>query len=169
MAAIPEQATVTASGERLERLPEGSWIRDLITHVDDRGSICELIDPRWEEIDEPIAYSYMCTIRPGVIKGWAVHGEKADRYTLLFGELQIVLWDGREDSPTHGLVSQVFLTEYRRQMLRIPPGVWHAIRALGERDCVIANYPTTLYHHDQPDKAGMPLDNDVIPFRFRDR
>ena len=84
----------------------------------------------------------------------------------MFGELEVVLFDGRAESPTEGLVSRVFLTQLRRQMLRIPPGVWHAIRALGDADAVIVNFPTTLYEHDNPDKFGLPLQNDVIPYRF---
>jgi dTDP-4-dehydrorhamnose 3,5-epimerase len=147
-------------------LPAGAFVRDLVTHVDDRGSVCELIDPRWDEVDEPLTYSYALSIRPGVIKGWGLHEEKADRYTLLFGEVQIVLYDARADSPTRGVVTDLVLTELRRQMLRIPPGVWHALRGLGTRDAVIANFPTTLYHHDAPDKLGLPVDNDVIPYRF---
>jgi dTDP-4-dehydrorhamnose 3,5-epimerase len=161
-----EPTTVTADGERLRTLPDGVVLRDLVTHVDDRGSLCELVDPRWAEIDEPLTYSYMWTIRPGVIKGWAVHEHKADRYTLLFGEVEIVLWDDREGSPTHGVVTQLFLSETRRQLLCIPAGVWHAIRGLGTRDGVLANFPTELYEHARPDKYGLPIDNDVIPFRF---
>jgi dTDP-4-dehydrorhamnose 3,5-epimerase len=164
--ATREAASVTADGERLRVLPEGAVLRDIVTHVDDRGSVCELIDPRWVEIDEPVVSSYMWTIRPGVIKGWAVHREKADRYVLLSGEAEIVLWDGRDGSPTEGVVAQLFVTELRRQLLRIPPGVWHAIRGLGSKDTVFVNFPTTLYEHDAPDKYGMPVDNDVIPFRF---
>ena len=27
--------------------------------------------------------------------------------------------------------------------------------------------PTAPFHHDQPDKWRLPLENDVIPYRFR--
>ena len=163
---VRERATVTADGERLQTLPEGAFVRDLVTHVDRRGSVCELMDPRWDDVDEPLTNSYLFTVRPGVVKGWALHEDKADRYTLLFGELEIVLYDDRDGSPTRGLVTELVLTEMRRQMLRIPPGVWHALRGLGTKDVVAVNFPTTLYEHRAPDKLGLPLDNDVIPFRF---
>ena len=161
-----EPATVTPDGERLRRLPDGVVLRDLVTHVDDRGSLCELFDPRWEGVDEPLTSSYLWTVRPGVVKGWAAHKVKADRYALLFGEAEIVLWDGRDHSPTAGLVAQLFVSDLRRQMVRIPPGVWHAIRGHGTRDAIFLNFPTELYEHAAPDKYGMPIDNDVIPFRF---
>jgi dTDP-4-dehydrorhamnose 3,5-epimerase len=164
--ATPERATVTPSGERLGELPSGVVLRDLVTHVDERGSLCELADTRWDEIGEPLSSAYVWTVRPGVVKGWAVHKVKADRYALLFGEAEIVLWDGRDASPTAGAVAQVFVSALRRQMLRIPPGVWHAIRGHGRHDAVFVNFPTAPYEHAAPDKYGMPLDNDVIPFRF---
>lgn len=164
--ATPELATVTPEGERLIALPDGVVVRDLITHIDDRGSVCELFDPRWDGVDEPAAYTYLCTVRPGVVKGWAVHERKIDHYAVLFGEAELVLWDGRPDSPTQGLVTQLFLSELRRQLVRIPPGVWHALCGLGDRDAVIVNHPSTLYDHAAPDKLGLPVDNDVIPFRF---
>ena len=41
-----ERATVTAECERLVDLPDGVVLRDLVTQVDDRGTLCELIDER---------------------------------------------------------------------------------------------------------------------------
>lgn len=163
---VRERATVTPDGKRIQALPEGAFVRDLITHVDRRGSICELIDPRWEEIGAALTYAYFFSIRPGVIKGWALHEEKADRYALLTGEIEVVLYDPREGSSTQGLVTQLVLNDLRRQMLQIPPGVWHALHGLGTVDGTLVNFPTTPYRHDAPDKIGLPLDNDVIPFRF---
>ena len=164
--ATREPASVTSDGERLRTLPEGVTVREVITHVDQRGSLCELIDERWEGVDEPITSSYLWTIRPGVIKGWSIHREKADRYVLLFGEVQLVLYDERPGSPTEGVVTELVLTDLRRQTVRIPAGVWHAVRGLGGRDSVLVNFPTALYEHGDPDKYGMDVDNDVIPFRF---
>jgi dTDP-4-dehydrorhamnose 3,5-epimerase len=164
--ATKETATVTAQGERLQTLPEGVVVRDLVTHVDDRGSLCEMIDERWDEVTEPITSSFMFTVRPGIAKAWNLHRDTVDRYAVLFGEVEIVLYDDRDGSPTKGLVAQLFMTDLRRQSPRIPTGVWHALRGLGSRDTVILNFPTVLYDHGDPDKLRLPIDNDVIPFRF---
>ena len=39
--------TVTPMGEPVERLPVGVIFHDVVTHVDGRGSMVELFDPRW--------------------------------------------------------------------------------------------------------------------------
>jgi len=161
-----DHQTVTSEGEPLHDLPAGSSLRDTRTHVDDRGTVFELYDSRWDWHPAPMVFSYCFTVRPEKVKGWGVHREHEDRYVLMFGEAKVVLYDGRADSPTFALVSEVHLTEYRRQLLSIPVGVWHATENLGDKDLVIANFPTMPYDHANPDKFRLPLDTDQIPYRF---
>lgn len=134
------------------------------THVDERGSVVELFDPRWGWHPDPLVFVYSFTIRPGA-KGWGLHKEHEDRYVLLQGEMEVVLYDERPDSPTNGLVSCVILSEYRRRLMNIPAGVGHADRNLGDKD-VVVNFPTIQCDHSSPDKYRLPLDTDRIPFRF---
>jgi hypothetical protein len=42
-----DRQTVTAAGDSLAELPEGVSLRDITTHVDERGAVCELFDLRW--------------------------------------------------------------------------------------------------------------------------
>ena len=42
-----DEQTVTPQGESVQKLPEGVTFRDATTHVDGRGSVVELFDPRW--------------------------------------------------------------------------------------------------------------------------
>jgi dTDP-4-dehydrorhamnose 3,5-epimerase len=166
---VPDRATVTPAGEPIGQLVHGQTTRDIVTHADDRGTVFELFDPRWGWHAAPVMYSYVCTFRPGVIKGWALHRLHEDRYALLFGELEVVCYDAREDSPTFGAVSKTVLSEHRRQLVNIPAGVWHADRNIGTRDAVIVNFPTQPYDHSAPDKLRLPLDTPEIPYTFEDR
>ena len=161
-----DRQTVDGAGARIDELPDGVTFRDAATHVDDRGTVCELFDPRWDWHPDPLVFAYTFTLRPGRIKGWGLHREHEDRYFLLAGELEVVLYDEREDSPTRGLVASVVLSEYRRRLMNIPAGVWHANRNLGERDVVVVNFPTIPYDHANPDKYRLPLDTDRIPHTF---
>ena len=163
-----DRQTVDSTGERVDALPHGLTIRDATTHVDDRGTVCELFDPRWGWHPDPLVFAYTFTIRPGRIKGWGMHREHEDRYFILSGEMEVVLYDEREDSPTSGLVTSVVMSEHRRGLMNIPAGVWHANRNLGERDVVVVNFPTIPYDHENPDKYRLPLDTDRIPYRFED-
>ena len=167
-APVPDRPTVTPDGEPIDGLVDGVTLRDIVTHTDERGTLFELFDPRWDWHPDPLVYAYVATIRPGIVKGWARHQEHVDRYALLFGELEVVLFDGRAASPTHGQVSKVVLSEHRRRLLSIPTGVWHADRNIGAGDAVIVNFPTLAYDHDAPDKERLPLDTPLIPYSFED-
>jgi len=165
---IRERATVTPAGERLQQLPDGVTFRDAVTHVDDRGSVCELFDPRWGWTDDPLVFAYVFTLRPGVVKGWGMHLEHEDRYFILYGDLEVVLYDDRPDSPTRGLVAKIYLSEHQRRLMNIPQGVWHANRNVGTRDLTLINFPTRPYDHASPDKYKLPLDTDQIPYSFEE-
>lgn len=163
---VQDRETVTPAGETTGRLPAGVVRRDVVTHIDERGSVVELFDPRWNPQGAPLVYSYAFTVRPGFVKGWGMHKLHEDRYFILSGEIQVVLFDERDHSPTRGLVSTVTLSDYRRGLLNIPAGIWHASQNLGSIDALVVNFPTNLYDHANPDKYRLPLDNDRIPFKF---
>jgi dTDP-4-dehydrorhamnose 3,5-epimerase len=162
-----DRQTVSAQGDSLTRLPEGMSFRNVPTHVDDRGIVFEMFDMRWNWHPDPVVFSYCYTVRPGIIKGWGVHRKHEDRYFLLFGELELILYDERPDSSTHGLVSKIYLNHYQRRIINIPAGVWHANRNVGLTDAVVVNFPTIPYDHADPDKYRLPLDTDKIPYKFK--
>jgi dTDP-4-dehydrorhamnose 3,5-epimerase len=164
--AIRDKPTVTSEGQILHKLPEGVRLRDAITHVDDRGTVCEMFDPRWGWHDEPIVFTYMFTLRPGMVKGWGMHLEHEDRYFIMFGDMEVVMYDARPDSPTHRMVAKVVMSELRRQLLCIPTGVWHANHNIGHKDAVVVNFPTRPYDHENHDKHRLPIDTDLIPYKF---
>jgi len=165
----PDPATVSADGVPLVLLPDGVTFRDAITHVDDRGSVCELFDERWDWHADPLVFSYMFTIRPGHIKGWGMHLEHEDRYFIVSGAMEVVMYDEREDSPTSGLVATVVLSEHHRRLMNVPTGVWHANRNIGDKDVLVVNFPTQPYDHERPDKYRLPLDTDRIPYDWPDQ
>ena len=134
---------------------------------DDRGVILELIDARQPYWSDGVPYVYMGTCRPRKAKGWGLHETHTDRYMVLAGEMLLVLFDAREDSPTSGVVQEFFLSRDGLNQLTIPAGVWHAHYNPGESDLIFANAPTVPFQHAGPDKWRLPLDNDVIPYKFK--
>lgn len=163
---IQDPASVNAVGEPLMQLPDGVRFRRATTHLDARGSVCEMFDPRWNWHPEPIVFVYMFSLRPRMVKGWGLHKLHEDRYFVVLGEMEIVMYDARPESPTRGQVSSVVLSEYNRGLVNIPAGVWHANRNLGNKDAVVVNFPTKPYDHVSPDKYRLPLDTDQIPYKF---
>jgi dTDP-4-dehydrorhamnose 3,5-epimerase len=166
MAVVRDVETVSSAGERIEPLPAGMVVRDLVTHLDERGSVCELYDLRWAVNPDPVVFSYLFTIRPGAAKGWGIHHEHEDRYAFLSGELELAFFDAREDSATARQESRLVLSAHARKLLVIPRGVWHAERNIGQVDVQVVNFPTIPYDHVNPDKYRLPLDTDELPVRL---
>ena len=161
-----DKATVSADGRSLDQLPQGVSFHEVATHIDDRGSVFEMFDPRWGWHPAPMVFAYCFTIRPGHLKGWGVHRKHEDRYFVMFGEMEVVLYDERPDSPTCGLVSKFVLSEHNRRLVNIPAGIWHADHNIGSKDSVVVNFPTIPYDHTDPDKFRLPIDTDKIPYKF---
>jgi dTDP-4-dehydrorhamnose 3,5-epimerase len=167
-AAVRDRQISTPEGQRVARLTDGVRIKPLTTHADARGSVTELYDPRWGWHGEPLVFVYTFTVRPGIVKGWNLHREHEDRYTLLQGEMEMVLFDPRPDSSTCGEVCRLVLSEHHRCLVNIPRNVWHADHNIGSKDAVVVNFPTIPYDHSNPDKYRLPLDTDLIPHSFGD-
>jgi dTDP-4-dehydrorhamnose 3,5-epimerase len=165
----PDPPTVDADGQPLRRLIAGVVLRPAVTQVDDRGEVCEIYDPRWGISSAPMVFAYQAMVRPGKTKAWIVHDRQDDRIFVSLGTLRIVLYDGRESSPTHGQVDEVFLSERNRGLLIIPQGVWHAVQNVGDVDAYFVNVPTQPYDHANPDKRRLPIDTDLIPVSLAPR
>ncbi len=161
-----DHASVNAAGVPLRQLPHGMQVRPLKVHEDDRGEVMEMLDVRWQWHPDPVPFTYYFTIRPGWAKGWGMHLKHEDRYCLLRGVSRLVLFDSRTDSPTHGLVSEIILSERTHQIVNIPAGVWHADQNIGETEVLVINFPTICYDHADPDKYRLPLHTDLIPYKF---
>ena len=165
-AASRDGPTVTPDGESTRQLLDGVTVRRSRTHADDRGSVVELFDPRWGWHPDPAITSYAFTLRPGRAKGWALHKEHEDRYFILQGEVELVMYDVRPASCTHGRLSRIVLSELDRCAINIPALVWHGTRNLGAVEAVAINFPTVAYDHANPDKYRLPLDTPLIPYSF---
>ena len=162
-AAIRDAATVTPSGKSLASQIDGVSTVSPINHVDHRGRVFEIFAGESEHWAKPLTYCYAFTIRPGLVKGWGLHEKKDDRYTLIAGEILVILYDARVGSPTHGLVQKVTLTPEGVRQIRIPTGVWHMNVCLGDREAYLINHPTEVYAHGEPDRLLLPWDSKEIP------
>jgi dTDP-4-dehydrorhamnose 3,5-epimerase len=156
----------TPDGRPVRRLTEGLTIRQLPTIPDERGSITELFDARWNWHPDPLVFVYSFTIRPGVVKGWNLHKEHEDRYVVLEGEMELVLFDPRPGSSTVGKVCRIVLSGRARSIVNVPVNVWHADHNIGSGDVVVVNFPTRPYDHASPDKYRLPIDTPLIPHSF---
>lgn len=69
-AAVQDQRTVDEQRRSTAPLLDGMSFHESIRHDDDRGSVTEIYDPRWGWHPDPLVFSYVFTIRSGMVKGW---------------------------------------------------------------------------------------------------
>ena len=161
---IRDVPSVEAAGRLLPaKIQDVVYVR-LAPLVDHRGSLVEVVDFETSFWDEPVVYAYSFTVRPGRIKGWGMHKLQADRYFVASGNIRVVLYDGREDSPTFGQTAQYYFSAASPGLLKIPPGVWHGDQNWGDHDAIVVNFPTRPYNRADPDKYRLDPQTSEIPF-----
>lgn len=152
-------------GSLLDLGIEGVLLERPPRHVDHRGSLFEAVSHGHSFWNEPIVHCEWVVSSPGMIKGWGMHRESVDRYVVGTGRIRVVLFDGREDSPSHGRFAQFHFSDQSPGWLRIPTGVWHASQNYGDTEAIFLNFPTDPHRFDAPDKYRLdPYDRSKIDF-----
>jgi dTDP-4-dehydrorhamnose 3,5-epimerase len=161
--AVKDHPTVTPEGDDLQEPIDGVDVRLARTHADERGTLCEIFDRRWGFSDADVTFVYVATVRPGRVKGWVVHQHQDDRLFFSSGTARLSLYDSRVASPTCGAVNVFHFGSHERALVRVPAGVYHAVRNVGTDEVVFVNLPSLPYNHEDPDKHRLPPDTDLIP------
>lgn len=160
---LKDTQTVTSGGESTRPLILGVRIINVVTQPDARGSLTQL--PA-ELFEEPVVDAHQVSIRPGKVKGWIVHYKQLDRLFFWQGDFRVVLYDGRPESSSHGMINDLCFGEVRPVLCFIPKGVYHAIQNVGQTVASHMSFPTTPYNYEDPDKFRLPLETKQIPFDF---
>lgn len=160
--------TVTKSGESVLRRIDGVKTRSTVNHLDHRGSVYEIFEGENDFFGSPVVYAYQFSVRPHQMKGWGLHEHKCDRYTIISGELLLFLYDPRTDSPTHGVVQKVVMSDRGVRQVVIPTSVWHLSANVGNEEARLINFPTAVYNHEAPDRRLLPWDSPEIPLSIAD-
>ncbi|MCX7919878.1 MAG: dTDP-4-dehydrorhamnose 3,5-epimerase family protein [bacterium] len=130
---------------------------------DERGRLMEVLRND-DELYIKFGQIYMTTTYPGVVKGWHLHRVQVDNIVAIKGMIKLVIYDAREDSPTHGEINEFFIGEYNPMLVQIPNGVYHGWKCISESEAIIINCPTEVYHYTHPDQVNLPPHGSVIPY-----
>lgn len=140
---------------------EGVKIKKLKVIPDERGFLMEMLRCD-DEFYQKFGQAYLTVAYPGVVKGWHYHGKQTDHFTVVKGMLKVVLYDGRDGSPTRGEVNEFFMGEHNPMLLVIPVGVLHGMKGIGTEPGYLVNIPTEPYNYENPDEFRVdPYDNDI--------
>jgi dTDP-4-dehydrorhamnose 3,5-epimerase len=142
---------------------EGVEIKQLTKNADERGYLMELL--RCDDaIFRKFGQVYVSLNYPGVVRGWHYHKKQDDHFAVVKGMVKVALYDAREGSPTQGQVDEFFLGEQHSILLKIPVGVMHGYKTVGNEPSLLINFPTEPYDPQEPDEYRLPWDTDEIPY-----
>ena len=161
---VDEGLIVRGSG----KLIEGVEARRAKVIPDERGRLGEILradDPWFEKFGQV----YFTTTYPGVVKAWHYHVKQTDHFYVLRGLVKVGLYDGRPDSPTHGVVNEVYLGEHCPGLVRIPAGVQHGWMCVSDIEAIIINMVTEPYDYKDPDEFRTHPHDNEIPYDWTRR
>ena len=115
---------------------DGVEIVNLTRHVDDGGSITELLrldaGPPQALAGFTVRQINFSEVEPGAIKAFHLHARQTDVwYVPPSDRLLVVLVDVRAGSRTEHVSQRLVLGAGASRLLRIPPGVAHGVRNIG--------------------------------------
>jgi dTDP-4-dehydrorhamnose 3,5-epimerase len=142
---------------------EGVKIKRLKVIPDERGRLMEMLRAD-DEIFMQFGQVYMTTAYPGAVKAWHYHKKQVDNFVVVKGMMKVVLYDGRESSPTFREINEFFLGEHNPILLQIPAYVYHGFKCIGESEAFVINCPTEVYRYQDPDEYRLPPHGGEIPY-----
>ena len=156
-------STVKAVETKPRSLIEGVQTKPLKVIPDERGRLMEVLRSD-EAMFSKFGQLYVTTAYPGVVKGWHYHKKQVDHFVVVSGMMKIVLYDSRDDSPTKGLVNEFFMGDHNQILLKVPAGVLHGFKCISEREAIVINIPTEVYHYEKPDEYRMDAHSTEVPY-----
>lgn len=142
-----------------ESLIDGVVIKKLSQICDERGKIMHMLRQD-DEVFEQFGEIYFSQVYPQVIKGWHLHTKMVLNYAVVFGTIKLVLFDDRKDSPTKGVVQEIFLGEADYKLVKIPVNVWNGFKGVGVTPAIVANC-ASMAHDPEEIRRLDPFDKSI--------
>ncbi|MFH2054394.1 MAG: dTDP-4-dehydrorhamnose 3,5-epimerase family protein [bacterium] len=147
---------------------DGVKVKQLKTNLDSRGRLFEVLRSD-DKLFMEFGQAYITTVFTGVVKAWHRHEYQTDNMCLVSGDLKLVIYDSREDSPTRGQIDEFCLGPDNRLLVQIPPQVYHGFQNIGSEEAIVLNLPDRVYDHKTPDEQRLDPHDNEIPYDWRRR
>ncbi len=148
------------------RMIDDVKVKNLRVIPDERGWLMEILRDD-DSIYTRFGQVYLSVVYPNVVKGWHFHKTQTDNMTVIKGMAKIVLYDGRETSPTSGEINEFFVGEKKPLLISIPPGVYHGMKGIGTEPAYMINIPDKHYNYEAPDEYRVDPFNNNIPYTWK--
>jgi dTDP-4-dehydrorhamnose 3,5-epimerase len=143
---------------------EGVSITPLRQIFDERGKVMHMLredSPSFSRFGE---IYFSCT-HPGVTKAWHLHRKMTLNYAVIHGAIKFVLFDDRIDSPSRGVIQELFISPENYMLVTVPPLIWNGFKCVGTKTAIVANCATLP--HDAQEIERRPPDDLRIPYDWK--
>ena len=126
---------------------------------DNRGKVMHMLRKDSDVFDK-FGEIYFSTINHESIKAWHLHKESTLNYVCIKGNVKLVLYDDRNESPSKGTLQEIILTPKNYFLVTIPPMIWNGFKGLDKEESIIAN--CLNMPHDEKEMVRIdPLDKSI--------
>ena len=158
--------SVTAEWQILQSSIHGVQLKEVRHVPKESGHLTEVWRADWALDTGPVQQVFQVLLKPGGVSAWHTHLMTTDRLFANHGLVQVVLYDARKDSPTHGRLNIFRIGIVRPTLVIIPPGVWHGVQNIGAESALLLNLVDRAYSYEDPDHWRLGTDSNEIPYRF---
>lgn len=137
----------------------GVQVIPLKTIMDDRGMVRHMVkctDTHFTQFGE----IYFSVIFPDAIKAWHVHRKMELNYAVVYGNIKLVLYDARKNSPTYGEIQEIFMGEDNYVLVKVPPHIVNGFKSIGNEKAIVANCATIAHDPDEIERID-PFDPSI--------
>ena len=127
------------------------------------GKVLKVFNKSEEKFSE-IEEVYISETKSGVVKGWKLHTEMKQNFTVISGEIKLVVYDDRESSKTRGELVELTLSPENFIRVHVPNNLWYSFKAVSSEPAQILNCSTML--HNPSEVLAKPLDTTDIPYSW---
>lgn len=145
---------------------DGVKVKKLKVIPDERGRLMEMLRAD-DDFFEKFGQVYMTSTYPGVVKAWHKHEKQADNMACVAGMVKVVLYDGREGSPTFREINEFYMGIHNPLLLHIPAGIYHGWMCVSQEEAIVVNAPTEMYDYKNPDEQRLDPNSGEIPYDWR--
>ncbi len=168
-AELASKRSAVDEGGALRDAPiEGVRFRPIRPVPHEDGYLTEVARATWDVLGAPIVQVHVTTTFAARIRAWGLHRAVTDRLFVAAGLVKIVVFDGREASPTFGRINEFMAGERNPGLLVVPPNLYHGWKNIGTTEAIVINMPDTMYDYATPDALHLAWDSDaarrLIPY-----
>ncbi len=144
---------------------KGVRIIKIKSHIDKRGFFREILrqKDRYSRFQfKQVSHSQ---VKKNVIKGWHLHKRQYQWNYLIFGKINVWLFDTRKKSKTYKKSINIKIDSKKQKILYFfPPGIAHGYKALNKINHML--YATSGYFNKK-EEHKIDINNDLIPNYFK--